>query len=93
MLQVRREQTPFICLTADAVRGARDRYLAQGFADYLSKPIDSQKLEMMLMKYLPKDKVVVNREERRTIDEHQESGKEAGIALIVLSRFISHSSL
>lgn len=70
------QNTPVICLTADAVRGARERYLAQGFADYLTKPIDSQKLEMMLMKYLPKDKVVVNREERRTIDEHQESGKE-----------------
>jgi len=70
------QKTPFICLTADAVRGARDRYLAQGFADYLSKPIDSRKLEMMLMKYLPEDKVVVNREEQSMFDEHQEAGKE-----------------
>jgi len=69
-------KTPFICLTADAVRGARERYLAQGFADYLTKPIDSQKLEMMLMKYLPEDKVLVNKEEQRMGDEHPELGKE-----------------
>jgi signal transduction histidine kinase/FixJ family two-component response regulator len=50
--------TPFICLTADAVSGARSRYLAEGFTDYLSKPIDSQALEAMLMKYLPSEKVL-----------------------------------
>lgn len=50
--------TPVICLTADAVSGAKERYLAQGFTDYLSKPIDSQALEKTLLKYLPADKVV-----------------------------------
>ena len=51
--------TPFICLTADAVMGARERYLAEGFAEYLSKPVNSQALEKMLMKYLPAKKVTV----------------------------------
>ena len=50
-------ETPFICLTADAVSGARTRYLAEGFSDYLTKPIDSKALEAMLVKYLPADKV------------------------------------
>ena len=50
--------TRFICLTADAVSGARKRYLSEGFTDYLSKPIDSKALEAMLMKYLPDDKVI-----------------------------------
>ena len=49
--------TPVICLTADAVVGARERYLSKGFDDYLTKPIDSTYLEKMLEKYLPKDKV------------------------------------
>ncbi|MCR5136962.1 MAG: response regulator [Oscillospiraceae bacterium] len=57
-------ETPVICLTADAVIGAKERYLAEGFSDYLSKPIDSRALEAMLLKYLPKEKVTVIREER-----------------------------
>ena len=50
--------TPVICLTADAVIGARERYLAEGFTDYLTKPIDSQLFTQMLMKYLPDEKVI-----------------------------------
>ncbi len=51
--------TPFICLTADAVTGSRDRYLAEGFDDYLSKPIDSHELKEILLKYLPEYKVEI----------------------------------
>ena len=48
---------PVICLTADAVIGAKERYLAEGFTDYMTKPVDPVALEMMLMKYLPEEKV------------------------------------
>ena len=48
---------PVICLTADAVIGAKERYLSEGFSDYLTKPIDNYALEKMIMKYLPDDKV------------------------------------
>ena len=52
--------TPFICLTADAISGAKERYMESGFTDYLTKPIDYSALEKMLINYLPKDKVVIN---------------------------------
>ena len=51
--------TPIICLTADAISGARERYLSEGFTDYLSKPIDSIALARTLIKYLPKELVIL----------------------------------
>ncbi|WP_051650109.1 ATP-binding protein [Selenomonas sp. AB3002] len=50
------QATPVISLTANAIRGARDQYLAAGFQDYLTKPINCTKLEEMILKYLPPGK-------------------------------------
>ena len=44
---------PVIALTADAIAGARELYIEQGFTDYLSKPIIYEELEKILTKYLP----------------------------------------
>lgn len=44
---------PVIVLTANAVTGAKSFYLAEGFDDFLSKPIMPEKLEEMLRRYLP----------------------------------------
>ena len=52
-----RKHPAVIALTANAVAGAREEYLQVGFTDYLSKPIDSVKLEEMLAKYLPPEKI------------------------------------
>ena len=49
--------TPVVALTANAVSGAREEYIAAGFDDYLTKPIDSHKLEAMLRNMLPQEKV------------------------------------
>ena len=53
--------TPTVCLTANAISGAREQYLAAGFDDYLTKPIDADKLEEMLIRYLPADKVEITK--------------------------------
>jgi len=49
------ENTPVIILTANAVRGAREQYMAEGFHDFLTKPLEPEKLEYMIQKWLPKD--------------------------------------
>lgn len=49
---------PVIALTANAVAGAKEMYLSEGFNSFLSKPINPEKLEKMLFDMLPEDKVV-----------------------------------
>ena len=49
--------TPEIVLTANALAGSRSEYEAEGFDNYLSKPVESRKLLRMVRKYLPEEKV------------------------------------
>ena len=45
-------QTPIVVLTANAVVGAREEYINFGFDEYMTKPIDIDVLQKILMKYL-----------------------------------------
>ncbi|MBO7096298.1 MAG: response regulator, partial [Lachnospiraceae bacterium] len=50
--------TTVVVLTANAVAGSRKMYLDAGFADYLTKPVDSAILEQTVKKYLPPEKII-----------------------------------
>nr|MBQ8253230.1 response regulator [Lachnospiraceae bacterium] len=51
--------TPVIVLTANAVSGAKEMYLEEGFVDYMSKPIQGKRLEEKIVEFLPEDKYVM----------------------------------
>ena len=48
------KNTPVVILTANALVGAKEKYLQEGFADFLEKPIDYEKLENVIRNLLDK---------------------------------------
>ena len=63
------KDTPVIMLTANAIVGSRDEYLAAGFTDYLSKPIQEMTLLQMILDYLPKDLIEQPQDTEQTEQE------------------------
>ena len=51
------DETPIIMLTANAIVGEKEKYLALGFDDFLSKPILPYVLDRMVIQNLPGSKV------------------------------------
>ena len=52
-----RKSVPIVALTADALKESRDKFLAEGFTDYLAKPVNGDRLEEMIIHFLPKNKI------------------------------------
>ena len=52
LLKIEGYQIPTIAFTANAITGMKEKYLKDGFNDYLSKPIDKLELNHLLVKYL-----------------------------------------
>lgn len=71
---------PVIALTANAIVGVHEMYLQEGFDDYLSKPIESEKLESMLKRHIAPEKMrpvsTVKKEEKKSlpvVEQHTEA--------------------
>ena len=54
------EGIPIIMCTANAILGDRERYLEEGFHDFLTKPILPEQLDAMLRQYLPDHLILDN---------------------------------
>ena len=58
MSEHKNKDTPVIALTANAVAGAREQYLSEGFSDFLTKPIDAELMEQTICEYLPQELIL-----------------------------------
>lgn len=67
------KDTPVIILTANAISGAKESYLEEGFDDFLSKPVDPDKLEKMILNIIPDDKKLPTEKEEAGKDTFRES--------------------
>jgi CheY-like chemotaxis protein len=73
------ESVPVIALTANAIQGSKDMFLANGFNDFISKPISLKELNNALIKWLPPEKVneIKPDTESKTIEKTQENFLDA----------------
>ena len=75
------QYTMVIALTANAIKGSKELYLREGFHAYLSKPIEGEKLEEVLLKLLPKEYIIPSEESAENVLsrlEQDQTGKLIG---------------
>lgn len=51
-------ETPIIALTANAIAGTREMFIAEGMNDFVAKPIDTKDMTAKLRKWLPQEKLI-----------------------------------
>jgi CheY-like chemotaxis protein len=73
------EKLPIIALTANAVYGQREIFLEKGIDDFLAKPIEIQKLDGILEKWLPVEKQCKSEQLNGDDDAKQEKGETINI--------------
>lgn len=68
--------TPVIALTANAISGAREKYLETGFQGFISKPMVPERLEKVLQELLPLEKLNFGKKSSAPSDIAEKIAKE-----------------
>ena len=68
--------TPVVVLTANAITGAKENYLAEGFDDFLTKPIVPEKLEKLIQDMIPAERQKPGHKKQVNNDTGKESSDE-----------------
>jgi CheY-like chemotaxis protein len=72
---------PIIALTANAIRGAKEMFLANGFNGFISKPIDISQLVNILTEWLPYEKINEKSNDKKDISDNTEDKNLEGFFL------------
>jgi signal transduction histidine kinase/DNA-binding response OmpR family regulator len=75
---------PIIAVTANALKGDRERFLAEGMDEYISKPIDLQKFITILQKFFSTKEVV--KSDKTDILLYKQTATEAKIIGAILKK-------
>jgi CheY-like chemotaxis protein len=73
------KNTPIIALTADAILGAKDSYIREGFTDYLSKPVMYADLEAILIKYVSPERIMTEEQ----VAKESENKADLPVVLVI----------
>ena len=80
------KQVPVIALTANAIAGSREMFLAEGFNEFIAKPIDTALLNDILHRFIPLEKQIdedhIDMQGSRYVDteEKKDTGKKSRTA-------------
>jgi len=77
-----------IALTANAVKGAREMFLDNGFDDFISKPIDINELREIIKRYLPPEKLKIDIDVDGSLGDME---KEKELRLKLLKTFVKEN--
>lgn len=67
------KQIPIISVTANAIAGSREMFIREGFSDFIEKPIEISVLERLLLRTIPKDRLVFEKEDELQHDIVEDS--------------------
>ncbi|HIM93962.1 MAG TPA: response regulator, partial [Campylobacterales bacterium] len=65
--------TPIVALTANALKGDRERFIDDGLDDYIPKPIETNELLFILKKFLEQNFETKEKQEQELKEEQEES--------------------
>lgn len=86
------DEVPIIALTANAIAGTRELFIAEGMNDFVAKPIDTKDITAKLKKWLPHEKIIPleeNGDEVQNADRKSHVGLANDITFLNVSEALS----
>ncbi|MFG6328957.1 MAG: response regulator [Lachnospiraceae bacterium] len=76
------QKVPVVALTANAIGGAREMFLSEGFQDFVAKPVEVSTLERVLKKFIPEERIIIKTAEETEEAIHRNSAGKSGDAAV-----------